>query len=59
MLLSFLEEGTKYSLEEIQRWEQRLKERLSIDCPPPHPSYMQPPNPNTIADANKYLLAGA
>jgi hypothetical protein len=35
MLQSFLEEGTKYSKEEIQRQnvEQRLKERPSRDCP--------------------------
>jgi hypothetical protein len=35
MLWSFLEGGTKYSWEEIQRQsvEQRLKERPSRDCP--------------------------
>jgi hypothetical protein len=34
ILWSFLEEGTKYTWEEIQRQsvEQRLKERLSRDC---------------------------
>jgi hypothetical protein len=39
MLLSFLEEGTKYSKEFIQRQnvEQRIKERSSKDCLPPSP----------------------
>ena len=41
-----------------QRMEQKLEERPFRDCPKWDPSHMQPPNPNTTADANKYLLRG-
>ena len=55
---SFLEEGTKYPLEEIQRerMEQRLKERPS-ETPPPI-SYTVT-KPDTIVNVKKYLLTGA
>jgi len=61
MLQSFLEGGTKYSLEELQgqRVEQGLKERPSRDWPTWDPSHMQPPNPVTIADVKKCMLTGA
>jgi hypothetical protein len=56
---SFLEEGTKYEWEEIQRQsvEQRLEVRLSRDCATlGDPSHIQLPNPDTIVDVNKWLL---
>jgi hypothetical protein len=61
ILQSFLEEGTKYPWEEVQRQsvEQRLKERPSRDCPTWDASHVQSPNPDTIVDANKCLLTGA
>ena len=61
MLQLFLEGGTKYSQEEIwrQNVEQRLKERVSGDCPPGDPYHIQLPNPEATVDAKKYLLTGA
>ena len=61
VLLFFLEAGSKYPWEEIQRQsvEQRLKERSSRDCPPRNPPHIQSPNPDTIVDAKKYMLTGA
>jgi len=61
ILLSFLEGGTKYPWKELQRQslEHRLKEWPSKDCPTWDPSHKQPPNPHTIADANKILLTEA
>jgi hypothetical protein len=58
---SFLEGGSKYPWEEIQRQsvEQRLKERPSRDSPPEDPSHIESPNSDTIVDANKCLLTGA
>jgi hypothetical protein len=59
VLQSFLEGGTKYPWKELQRQnvEQRLKERPCKDCSTMghggDPSHIQPPNPDTIADANK------
>jgi hypothetical protein len=38
--------------------EQRLKEVHPETAPPGNPSHLQPPNPNTIADAKKCLLTG-
>jgi hypothetical protein len=59
MLQFFLEGGTKYSWEEIQRQsvKQRLKERPSRDCPI-WGTYMQSSNPDTMADAKKCMLTG-
>ena len=59
MSLSFLEERTKYSWEKIhQIEEQELKKGSTKAASPGEPLYMQPPNPNTITDAKKCLLAG-
>jgi hypothetical protein len=62
ILWSFLEGETKYPWEEIQgqSMEQRLKERLSRDCPTwgIHPKYNHQ-TPDTIVDANKCLLTEA
>ena len=57
MLQSFIEGGTKYSWEEIQRKseEQRLKERPET-ATAGDPSHIQKPNPDTIVDAKKCLL---
>jgi hypothetical protein len=53
--------GAKYSQEEIWRQsvEQRLKKRLSRDCLPGDPFHKQPPNPEVIVDARRFLLTGA
>jgi hypothetical protein len=60
MVQSFLEGGTKYSQEEIQRLsvEQRLKERPSRDCPTWVSIPYKSPNPDTIVDAKKCMLTG-
>ena len=42
-----------------QKLGQRLKERLSRDCPPGDPSHVQTPNPNTIVNAKMGLQTGA
>lgn len=61
MLQSFLEEGTKYSWEEIwkESVEQRLKESPSRDFPSWDLSYIQTPNLDTIVETKKCLLTGA
>ena len=61
IIWSFLEGGTKYPWEELQRQsvEQKLKERPSSAVPPGDPSHIQLPNPDTIVDANKRLLTRA
>ena len=50
--------GTKYPWKELQRQsvEQRLHQESVL---PGDPSHIQPPNPETIADANKSLLTEA
>jgi hypothetical protein len=61
MLHFFLEGGTKFSREEIQRQsvEQRLKEKPSETVPPGDPSHTQSPITDSIVDAKKCLLTGA
>jgi hypothetical protein len=58
---SFLEGGTKYLCEEIwrQNVEQRLKKGHLQTAPSGDPSHIQSPNPDTIADAKKYMWIGS
>jgi hypothetical protein len=53
--------GNKIPWKELQRQssEQRLKADHPETAPLGDPSHKQPPNPDTIADANKSLLTGA
>jgi hypothetical protein len=58
ILRSFLEEGTKYQWEEIQKQsvEQRLKERPSRDCPTP--GSIPVTKPRHYVNAKKCMLTG-
>jgi hypothetical protein len=60
-ILQSLEGGSKYPWEETQRQsvEQKLRKGHPVTVPPGDPSHIQPPNPDTIVDANKCLLTGA
>jgi hypothetical protein len=60
-MLEFLEGGTKYSQEEIQRqsMEQRLKERSFRDCSTWRSIPYTDTKPDTIANAKKCFLTGA
>jgi hypothetical protein len=48
-----------FCLNEIkgQKVEKIMKERVFRTAAPGNPSHMQPPNPDTIADAKKCLLS--
>jgi hypothetical protein len=61
VLQFFLEEGTKYSQEEIWRQsvEHRLKERPFRDCPTWGSIPQKPPNLDVIVDVVKCLLMEA
>jgi hypothetical protein len=50
----------KIPMEELQRQSLKLtwKERPTRDCPTEDPSHIQPPNPDTIEYARKFLLTG-
>jgi hypothetical protein len=56
-----LKELKDYPWKELQRqsMEQRLRNEHPETAPPGDPSHIQLPNPDTIVDANKSLLAGA
>jgi hypothetical protein len=58
---SFLEGGTKYPEEDIQRQnvEQRQRKGHPETALPGDPYHIQSPIPDTIVDANKCLLTGA
>ena len=61
ILLSFLEGGSKYPWEEIQRQsvERNLRKGHLVTVPPGDTPHIQLPNPDTILDVNKSLLTGA
>ena len=62
ILWSFLEGGTKYPWKESYTdkvWSRDWRNDHPETAPPGNQSHKQPPNPDTMADANKSLLTGA
>ena len=59
--LILLRRGNKIPMEGVTETKFGAETKgVTIETVPPRdPSYKQPPNPDTIADANKILLTGA